>query len=67
MDFGKAVSMAIAGERLDYKVVATKLDISTNYLYDIATNRKNPGLNLLINLSKLCKIKLSTLIQYGES
>ncbi|PHS09384.1 MAG: hypothetical protein COA78_12040 [Blastopirellula sp.] len=67
MHLGKAVSMAITGTGLKYTQVAVKLDITPNYLYDIATSKKRPSLDLLIRLSELCEIKLSTLIQYGES
>jgi len=66
MDYGKAVSMGITGSGMKKKEVAFAIGVSANYLYDVCNNRKPPGLNLLENLSELFKVKLSTLIRWGE-
>lgn len=66
INFGKAFNMGVAGSGMNKKTVAYELEIRTNYLYDICCNSKSPSIGLLINAAKLFKVKLSTLISWGE-
>jgi len=66
MDYGKAVSMGIAGSGMTKKNVALMVKRSPNYIYDVCNNRKEPGLKLLEDLSLIFNVSLSTLIKWGE-
>jgi len=66
MNYGKAVSMGIAGSGMTKKEVAISINRSPNYIYDVCKNHKKPGLKTLEELAKVFNVHLSTLIMWSE-
>lgn len=66
IDFGKAFLKAVAHKKTNRSEMASKLDLSKNYFYDLCAGKKRPSLDVIERTSLACGVKLSDFIRWGE-